>query len=298
MTFKQKVSRISIAYFVCFVLTVVFQSIFAICIKALAPNFMQNTIYSWLLTVLPLYLCAVPFFLLIMKTIPNSSDAPPKNKMSAKSYLKILAIVFAFTIVGNLISTLIALLISVIKGGEVVNPLASVVGAGNPIYTIIFGCIWVPIGEEFLFRVIPYKKLREYGEKPYILITALMFSLFHANLYQFIYAFLIGGVLAYVYSKTGNVLYNISLHMIINFYGMVLAVYLASIPSILIIFTIAVYVVVALGIYFAVKSSKNVVYESGITPLPPHPVKASIIDFGFILYAAVILIIAVMNIMI
>ena len=46
-----------------------------------------------------------------------------------------------------------------------------------------------------------------------------MFGLFHGNLNQFIYAFVLGVFLAFLYVKTGNLKITIALHMLINFMG-------------------------------------------------------------------------------
>ena len=51
-----------------------------------------------------------------------------------------------------------------------------------------------------------------------------MFGLFHGNLNQFAYAFILGVIFGFVYVKTGTIRYTILLHMIINFMGSVLGV--------------------------------------------------------------------------
>ena len=51
------------------------------------------------------------------------------------------------------------------------------------------------------------------------MISGLMFGLFHGNLNQFMYAFVLGMFLAYLYVKTGNLKITIALHMLINFFG-------------------------------------------------------------------------------
>ena len=51
------------------------------------------------------------------------------------------------------------------------------------------------------------------------MVSGLMFGLFHGNLNQFVYAFVLGLFLAFLYVKTGNLKITIALHMMINFVG-------------------------------------------------------------------------------
>ena len=52
-----------------------------------------------------------------------------------------------------------------------------------------------------------------------VLLSGLMFGLFHGNLAQFAYAFSLGAFLAFIYVRTGRVVYTIVLHMGVNFIG-------------------------------------------------------------------------------
>ena len=73
--------------------------------------------------------------------------------------------------------------------------------------------------EELLFRKLLTERIVKYGELPAVLASGLFFGLFHGNLNQFSYAFLIGLFLGFIYVKTGKLRYTIGLHMAINFIG-------------------------------------------------------------------------------
>ena len=47
-----------------------------------------------------------------------------------------------------------------------------------------------------------------------MLFSGLMFGLFHGNLNQFVYAFVLGLCFGFIYVKTGNIRYTIGLHML------------------------------------------------------------------------------------
>ena len=70
--------------------------------------------------------------------------------------------------------------------------------------------------------------LWENGEKAAILYTALMFGLMHGNVTQFLYATVIGILLGYMAVKTGRMLYNTLLHILVNSLSMLLSVILMA----------------------------------------------------------------------
>jgi hypothetical protein len=72
-----------------------------------------------------------------------------------------------------------------------------------------------------LFRKLLIDRTRGYGDTIAILLSGLLFGLFHGNLFQFFYAFLVGMVLAYVYTRTGRYLPCVAMHAAINFMGSV-----------------------------------------------------------------------------
>lgn len=77
--------------------------------------------------------------------------------------------------------------------------------------------IVAPISEELVFRQVIYKRLR--GISPLwvaVIISALMFGLYHGNLVQGIYAFIMGCLLALVYEWTGSFVAPVLFHMIAN----------------------------------------------------------------------------------
>lgn len=74
-----------------------------------------------------------------------------------------------------------------------------------------------PFAEEILFRRVIYKKLR--GISPVWLaavVSALLFGVYHGNLVQGIYAFIMGIFLAVVYEWTGSFVAPVVFHMVAN----------------------------------------------------------------------------------
>ncbi len=91
---------------------------------------------------------------------------------------------------------------------------------------IYSGSIWIellaaviaaPIVEELLFRGLIYKRLLVWvSPKVGMIISSAIFGLFHGNLVQFVYAFIIGFLLAYMYEKCKTIWVPIIFHVCAN----------------------------------------------------------------------------------
>lgn len=78
--------------------------------------------------------------------------------------------------------------------------------AGGILFEILASCVVVPVAEELLFRGLVLKRVTMMaGEWMGILCSALLFGVIHMNLVQFLYAILIGAVLAVIVAKTRRV---------------------------------------------------------------------------------------------
>lgn len=76
--------------------------------------------------------------------------------------------------------------------------------AGTLLYELLGSCLIIPIAEELLYRGIVYKRLRLYvGVGPAITLSAVLFGAMHFNLVQFVYAGILGILLAFLLEKTG-----------------------------------------------------------------------------------------------
>lgn len=75
---------------------------------------------------------------------------------------------------------------------------------GTVLLEIVATCILTPVMEELLYRGIAYNRLRNWlGVKPAILWSAFLFGIMHLNLVQFVYAGLIGILLAWIMEHYG-----------------------------------------------------------------------------------------------
>lgn len=75
---------------------------------------------------------------------------------------------------------------------------------GELAFQLLGSCLIIPIAEELVFRGVVYQRIRVYFDvKVALLFSALIFGIVHANLVQFLYAALLGILLAFLYEKTG-----------------------------------------------------------------------------------------------
>lgn len=82
---------------------------------------------------------------------------------------------------------------------------------------ILSSAICTPILEEVVFRGILFGRIRGMMAKiPAVLVSALIFAALHFNVVQFIYAFLLGIVLALLMEKAGHVYAAVAGHMAAN----------------------------------------------------------------------------------
>ncbi|MCD7946298.1 MAG: CPBP family intramembrane metalloprotease [Clostridiales bacterium] len=115
---------------------------------------------------------------------------------------------------------------------------------------LLFTVVVAPIFEELLFRRLLLDRLLFLGDWSALLISSLFFGLFHTNLYQFFYATAVGLVLGYIHIMTGEMKWNIGLHMFINFFCGVLVDYLPDSDLVWGIFDAAIYLCIGYAIFY------------------------------------------------
>ena len=193
-------------------------------VGAVKPEWLQDTTISLILAVLPLYRVGMPVLIAVVKRMPG--EAPAKKSITPGQFVLALIMCFALMYCGNLVGTLITTVVGVLKGSAVDNALMTYATGSNMIVTFLYMVICAPILEEYIFRKLIVDRTVKYGQGVAVVLSGLMFGLFHGNLNQFAYAFLLGMFLAFLYVKTGELKVTIGLHMCINFMGAVVSVLL------------------------------------------------------------------------
>ncbi len=193
-------------------------------INRLKPEWLENINISMSVSVLPMYLIGFPILIALVKRVP----AMKIEQHSMKVWQFLLAIVMCFCVMycSNFVGLIITTIIGLLKGAAVDNVILDIATSTSLVFNFIYMVICAPIMEEYIFRKLIVDRMVRFGQGVAILVSGLMFGLFHGNMNQFIYAFTLGMFLAFLYVKTGKIKYTIGIHMIVNFCGSILSVLL------------------------------------------------------------------------
>lgn len=217
----------------------------------LFPQWQENFTILLVVTMVPLYVLGFPIAFALMRD--KNAPAIEKHTMTPGQLAIAFLISYGLMQAGNIIGLLLTTGLGLVKGAPVENTLLNIVTGGPLWITAIFTVLCAPVFEEILFRKLICDRAIKYGEGCAVVLSGLIFGLFHMNFNQFFYAFLLGCFFAFVYVKTGNLKYTILLHMIINFFGTVLGVLILSMDQtnpLFLIFT-SLYALCVIGMVIA-----------------------------------------------
>lgn len=83
-------------------------------------------------------------------------------------------------------------------------------------------CLIGPVCEEMVFRLLVYRRIRDYSSvRVAVILSAALFGVYHMNFVQGIFAFSLGIFLAVFYEKTGDLRVPIAAHIANNIYSTV-----------------------------------------------------------------------------
>lgn len=295
LSYRKVISRVSLLYCGLLVATLALQSVCSVLIHAAFPAFEQSSWYLWVVSYVPLYGVAFPLFLLLARRLAPHGPAPTPRPLALRSQGRILILAFGAMYTGSLVTSLVMLGVGALRGSPVQNPTAVMQENSNVWANLIFGCILAPVGEEIMFRKTLYEKIGLYGERVYILVGAGLFALFHANFSQMLYAYLAGMVFCFAYSRTGELLYTIGIHILVNLVGMVilpLAVNnsVAAAALSLLVYACLIY---AWVLFFRLR--REISLQPGPQSPGEHALRSSLLNFGMLINLLLTLAISVIT---
>ena len=135
-----------------------------------------------------------------------------------------------------------------------------------PLYVSIVGYgILAPFAEEVCFRGVLFKYLKKMIKAPFaIVLSALFFGLYHGNLMQGLYAFIMGLIMGFLVHKTDSIAASILFHMVSNLivtlYANIPELYYAlySLPGVIVMGLCVVVGIVLLSISLSAKGKEEV----------------------------------------
>lgn len=190
-------------------------------IKKFFPDILYDPNISLLCNMALMYLISMPLMMLMIRSVP--AVKVEKHPMSFGKLLIAMIMCYSIMYCSNIVGTIITFIIGLIKGTPVNNVIQEVATSIHPLLSFFVMVICAPVMEELIFRKLLVDRAVRYGQGVAVVLSGLMFGLFHGNLSQFVYAFTLGMFLAFLYVRTGKIQYTIILHMAVNFVGGVIA---------------------------------------------------------------------------
>lgn len=260
------------------------------------PDWADDMNIALAVTMIPLYVIGYPLAFLIMRK--KDAKTIEKHKMGPGQFILAFMIAYGLMLVGNIAGLVLTTAIGFLKGEPVNNALLSLIGEGNIWISAIYTVLLAPVFEEIFFRKLICDRVAQYGQRTAVLVSGLMFGLFHMNFNQFFYAAFLGGFFAFIYIRTGNLKYTIGLHMAVNFLGTVVGglllqnVDMLSMQGMLIfgVYSIAIYAVGITGVvFFFLNRSRMRAPEGDDVIGKGNWFRTAILNPGMALYCAVTL---------
>ncbi len=132
---------------------------------------------------------------------------------------------------------------------------------------IFFAYIILPaFGEEILFRYIPLKLISPYSPFSALMVSAILFSAAHANVFQIPYAFIAGAIFAFADIVSRSILPSVLMHILNN----TLSVFLMMCTDMTIVRTVVIIVTAAAVASIAFIIAKNKDYKYEINEITSH----------------------------
>ena len=280
---RKGAGKIAIGFSLMMILTVIFQLGFSLLLQRFWPDALYEEWVTWLLLLIQ-YLVGIPAVLLCVRRVPS---VPPKKQRFRPGLLAEYFVVgYALMYLGNLIGQGINFVMSRFLEKGIANGVENIVTDSSLWLNLILVSVAAPIIEEFLFRKLIIDRLWVCGERVAVLTSALMFGLFHGNLYQFFYAFFVGIIFGLIYARSGRLRYTIGLHIILNSMGSLVSTFVleADLLWLTAVYGILLLAVVAVGIVFLIADRKYFRFRPSAFGYPEEGWKRNILGSGGMIF--------------
>ena len=179
--------------------------------------YVEADVYKYIVEITAISALATIPFLILMRSNDRKKEKAmglvPNNRAPLSKYVYVAVISIVFSLALNNI----VLLSDLAEYSIAYQEAAEALYAPSLIVQILCLGIVTPIMEEYIFRGLIFKRLR--NRLPVaraIISSALFFGIYHGNLVQMIYGTLSGILLAYLYEKYGSLKAPILAHMLMN----------------------------------------------------------------------------------
>lgn len=181
---------------------------------------------NWAGVIVPIYLIGFPILYLLIRKMPG--HAITKKKMSLGNFMTCIMIGAAICCIGAVVGLIFNLVLILPFSLNLADVGETTVINSDSGWRVFAVCICAPIFEELIFRKLLIERVLKYGEFLAIMLSGIMFGLFHGNFQQLFFATGLGMLWAFIYVRTGRIWYTIVMHMIVNISSSVITTFLAQ----------------------------------------------------------------------
>lgn len=239
----------------------------------------ETAVYSGLSYIIVFYVISFTSAYLLLKRVEKAEII--QHKMTIMQFFCCVCMVMTLYVGSTYLTDLFIEYVLIPLGwkGEVLS------NTSNTFVEALLSIIGAPVFEELLCRKLIIDRTRKYGEGIAILISGLFFGLMHGTVSQNFMAAIGGLFLAYIYIRTGKIIYPIMLHMFINIRATLLDIFTTEIPSPWISQKIEMftYMLAFAGLIMWIANRKKFYLEKAPEQLTEKKIKTVIGNYGFIL---------------
>ena len=176
-------------------------------------QFMNNSYWGEIL----IYAVLILVFFTLYNLLWRKDISEPRTATNFKDVLGSLVVGFGICGISGLWIMLAEQLPSLQKSVEAINAGAENIAGGNAFGTFMIAVIAAPVVEEILFRGIVLRSMRKFAPAwAAILISSVLFGVYHLNIVQAAYATFMGIAAGILYEKKKNLLFPILVHFANN----------------------------------------------------------------------------------
>lgn len=214
--YRRTFSRVGLAMLAMILLPVGAQLLLQALALAWAPALLENTVFLYGVSALTTYGIGFPAAMLVLLTLRVEGQDPAKRQLNLQSWLGLWLLAMGWLYIANLVTLSLMDVLTTLRGEAIPNPVEAL-GDLPVVFNLVYSCLLAPVCEELCFRWMILRRLRPWGDGFALCASALLFALVHGNLYQMLYAFVVGLVLGGALLHTGSLKGCILLHAGVNF---------------------------------------------------------------------------------
>lgn len=222
---KKTAAKIGWKYAVFSVVVICLQYLYAILIP---ERFVYESWASFLQIIIPMHILGFGLLLLLTSKMPKVKLE--KKKLGFGKFIICVFIGAGICAAGMVVGLIFHFALTLPFGVNAndSSALSNLMMSSDAFWRILTVGICAPVVEELIFRKLIIDRMAKYGEFVAIIMSGLMFGIFHGNFQQAFFATGLGMFWAFIYLKTGKIWYTIAMHMTINLATSVVTVYLAQ----------------------------------------------------------------------